>query len=176
MKNLCKTVEETENVDCCSICLEILTPVHTGTTATPTSTLPCQHCFHRECLSKLRQLGTSQTCPLCRAELPPRRRSWRERFVGNFLSSPETTTTALTSSQSSRNSSGSRIGNTTRNTSNPTNARSLYDGDGESAASNSYYYQRYHIQPEFLFMAAEALSFGALIDPGRTCQSAMQYM
>ena len=33
--------------------------------------LPCKHKFHRECMSNVRNFGTSEVCPLCRAPLPP---------------------------------------------------------------------------------------------------------
>ena len=33
--------------------------------------LPCGHAYCRECLVGLRTKGVAQTCPLCRAELPP---------------------------------------------------------------------------------------------------------
>ena len=33
--------------------------------------LPCGHAYCRECLVGLRSKGIAQTCPLCRAELPP---------------------------------------------------------------------------------------------------------
>ena len=33
--------------------------------------LPCGHAYCAACLTELRAKGVSQTCPLCRAELPP---------------------------------------------------------------------------------------------------------
>ena len=46
----------------CVICLE--TPVD------PIE-LPCKHSFCRKCMEQLREKGVSQSCPLCRAPLPP---------------------------------------------------------------------------------------------------------
>ena len=34
-------------------------------------TLPCGHSFCAGCVSELRSKGVSETCPLCRAPLPP---------------------------------------------------------------------------------------------------------
>ena len=56
---LCKRALE---ADKCLICLE--PPVK------PT-TLPCGHSFCTECVVELREKGVSETCPLCRACLPP---------------------------------------------------------------------------------------------------------
>ena len=33
--------------------------------------LPCKHSFCRKCMEQLREKGVSQSCPLCRAPLPP---------------------------------------------------------------------------------------------------------
>ena len=33
--------------------------------------LPCGHAYCRECIGGVRTKGESQTCPLCRADLPP---------------------------------------------------------------------------------------------------------
>ena len=33
--------------------------------------LPCGHAYCRECIAGVRTKGESQTCPLCRADLPP---------------------------------------------------------------------------------------------------------
>ena len=33
--------------------------------------LPCKHSYCRRCLEPLRETGVSQSCPLCRAPLPP---------------------------------------------------------------------------------------------------------
>lgn len=51
--------------DDCPICLDPMG------TSLPFCKLPCSHIFHECCLSKLRAVGVSQTCPMCRAPLPP---------------------------------------------------------------------------------------------------------
>ena len=56
---LCKEAVEMER---CLICLE---PPHEPTV------LPCGHSFCTGCVSELRAKGVSDTCPLCRAPLPP---------------------------------------------------------------------------------------------------------
>ena len=56
---LCKEAVEMER---CLICLE---PPHEPTV------LPCGHSFCTGCVSELRSKGVSETCPLCRAPLPP---------------------------------------------------------------------------------------------------------
>ena len=33
--------------------------------------MPCGHAYCRGCLAELRKKDVAQTCPLCRAELPP---------------------------------------------------------------------------------------------------------
>ena len=33
--------------------------------------MPCGHAFCTECVAELRSKGVSETCPLCRAPLPP---------------------------------------------------------------------------------------------------------
>ena len=33
--------------------------------------MPCGHAFCTECVAELRSKGVSETCPLCRAALPP---------------------------------------------------------------------------------------------------------
>ena len=56
---LCKEAVETDR---CLVCLE--------KPRDPT-TLPCGHTFCTGCVSDLREKGVSETCPLCRAPLPP---------------------------------------------------------------------------------------------------------
>ena len=51
----------------CPICLEPLEDLSED----PNFTLPCDHCFHTECVNGLRKSGVSQACPLCRAAIPP---------------------------------------------------------------------------------------------------------
>ena len=58
-ERLCKAAVE---ADRCLICLE---PPHEPTV------LPCGHSFCTGCVSELRSKGVSETCPLCRAPLPP---------------------------------------------------------------------------------------------------------
>ena len=56
---LCKKAVEMER---CLICLE---PPHEPTV------LPCGHSFCTGCVSELRAKGVSDSCPACRAPLPP---------------------------------------------------------------------------------------------------------
>ena len=54
--------EEEEASSKCVICIgPLVDPVP----------LPCGHAYCRECIGGVRTKGESQTCPLCRAELPP---------------------------------------------------------------------------------------------------------
>jgi len=48
----------------CSICLEIVTE-------SSDLQLPCGHWYHHMCVKQLRELGGNDTCPNCRAPLPP---------------------------------------------------------------------------------------------------------
>jgi hypothetical protein len=48
----------------CAICLEVLHPYQT-------SSLPCKHSFHVDCIQSLLKHGLSAVCPLCRSDLPP---------------------------------------------------------------------------------------------------------
>ena len=56
---LCKEAVATDR---CLVCL--------GPPREPTR-LPCGHSFCTGCVSELRMKGVSETCPLCRAPLPP---------------------------------------------------------------------------------------------------------
>ena len=58
-QRLCKKAVETAK---CMICFDSLRD--------PT-TLPCGHSFCTGCVVELREKGVSDTCPLCRAPLPP---------------------------------------------------------------------------------------------------------
>ena len=56
---LCTRAAEAEQ---CLICLE---------PPREPSTMPCGHAFCTACVAELRAKGVSETCPLCRAPLPP---------------------------------------------------------------------------------------------------------
>jgi hypothetical protein len=71
------TVEEMFiNRGVCPVCMGSLEDKKdaASTTATNTTTLPCTHVIHKQCLKGLRLFGeklTMSVCPICRAELPP---------------------------------------------------------------------------------------------------------
>ena len=48
----------------CAVCLESLA---TGDVVK----LSCGHSFHSDCVEGIRKFGVAQTCPMCRATLPP---------------------------------------------------------------------------------------------------------
>jgi TPR repeat protein len=48
-------------------------------------TLDCGHSFHRKCVDGIRQFGIAQTCPMCRAALPPGAEQRYERAVRKYL-------------------------------------------------------------------------------------------
>ena len=58
-----------DDVETCPICLEALLPC--AETTVVNSTLPCGHAFHMQCIHNLRSSRAPQSCPLCRALLPP---------------------------------------------------------------------------------------------------------
>ena len=68
-KRECKAAFE---ADQCLICLE--------PPSEPT-TLPCGHAFCTACVVELRAKGVSETCPLCRAPLPPGKKKLYELAV-----------------------------------------------------------------------------------------------
>jgi Flp pilus assembly protein TadD len=48
----------------CAMCLDEILPVDSVT-------LSCRHQYHKACVAQLRAHGTTDTCPVCRAKLPP---------------------------------------------------------------------------------------------------------
>lgn len=57
--------EEVKEKECCAMCLEDMEK------SCECTKLPCGHIFHSKCLSNLRDSNINNTCPLCRAILPP---------------------------------------------------------------------------------------------------------
>ncbi len=54
----------------CTICLDALSD--------PTKTLECGHSFHTGCVDEW--LKTSETCPLCRDDIPETEEQWNVRY------------------------------------------------------------------------------------------------
>lgn len=59
-----KGAAKTLSNDDCAICMDLLSK-------STVSIFPCSHSFHASCVVALRNIGSSKTCPLCRAALPP---------------------------------------------------------------------------------------------------------
>lgn len=57
------SAEDRTTGEACAICLAAL--------GEPSCTLPCGHTYHKACVEELRKVGVKQTCPSCRADLPP---------------------------------------------------------------------------------------------------------
>ena len=49
------------------------------------TTLPCGHIFCTACVAELRSKGVSETCPLCRAPLPPGRKKLFELALAVWM-------------------------------------------------------------------------------------------
>ena len=47
--------------------------------------MPCGHAFCTECVAELRSKGVSETCPLCRAALPPGKKKLHELGLAVWL-------------------------------------------------------------------------------------------
>ena len=57
-----RAAEESEKIDECCICLDLLSE--------GIQKLDCGHTFHKNCIDELRNKGVKKVCPLCRAKLP----------------------------------------------------------------------------------------------------------
>jgi tetratricopeptide (TPR) repeat protein len=61
------TYEDDRKGDLCAMCLESLSTC----TIEQKCTLPCGHTYHCACVQELRKYGINDSCPMCRAPLPP---------------------------------------------------------------------------------------------------------